>query len=174
MKPYQNIPRCTTEPFAVSVVFFFTGLSSMASSLLSIENSLPKTACQKRAAAEKKKCVGLRGCFVTSCNKDGTFPSKQCHMSTAYCHCEDENGVKIANTTHRDFESSVDCDAKRTQGAYDWNKKKAVLKWILLTFTMLVYFYTWNNFSEMIIIVSKMQRQQKLFNLLTNFSRLDK
>ena len=74
--------------------------------------SPPMTACQQRAAKERSECGGI-GCFITQCNDDGTFPSMQCHGSTGYCHCEDENGNKIAGTDHRPFILTIDCDSKR-------------------------------------------------------------
>ena len=70
------------------------------------------TACQQRAAKERSECGGI-GCFITQCNDDGTFPSMQCHSSSGYCHCEDEDGNKIAGTDHRPFILTIDCDAKR-------------------------------------------------------------
>ena len=85
------------------------------------------TACQQRAAKERSECGGI-GCFITQCNDDGTFPSLQCHSSSGYCHCEDENGTKIAGTDHRPFILTIDCDAKRgepiviTTCGHEWSQ----------------------------------------------------
>ena len=101
---------CNLFPFFAIAVLVFPTVAGLT----------PKTACQKRASSEKKKCAGLIGCFITSCNKDGTFPSKQCSSSSGYCHCEDENGTKILGTDHRPYSSAedVDCDSKRTEGEF--------------------------------------------------------
>ena len=75
---------------------------------------LALTPCQRRASAERLQCGRLRpGCFITSCNEDGTFPSKQCQASSGYCHCEDESGNLIPGTEHRRFEVDIDCDKRR-------------------------------------------------------------
>merc|ERR1712157_13503 len=37
----------------------------------------------------------MPGQFVPTCNKDGSYKAEQCHGSTGYCHCVDQNGVKI-------------------------------------------------------------------------------
>ena len=99
--------------FAKLLLFLSTASSAKQSSM---------AACQRRFAAEKKACAGRMGCFIRSCNKDGTFPSKQCHASSAYCHCEDDKGAAIANTAHKITDSPVDCDAKRAERKSHWKQ----------------------------------------------------
>ncbi|GFS33298.1 putative neurotoxin LTDF S-18, partial [Trichonephila inaurata madagascariensis] len=41
--------------------------------------------------------TGLVGNFIPTCNEDGTYARKQCHGSTGYCWCADENGNKISD-----------------------------------------------------------------------------
>ncbi|KAF8771975.1 Equistatin like protein [Argiope bruennichi] len=42
-----------------------------------------------------KSQKGLVGNFIPECNNSGTYAKKQCHASTGYCWCSDEDGNKI-------------------------------------------------------------------------------
>ncbi|KAI1284860.1 U24-ctenitoxin-Pn1a [Halotydeus destructor] len=49
----------------------------------------------------------LVGSMAPSCNRDGTYASRQCHGSTGLCWCADANGNQVGNST-RDA-ASLDC-----------------------------------------------------------------
>ena len=40
----------------------------------------------------------MPGAYVPQCNKDGSYKEEQCHGSTGYCWCVDENGKKREET----------------------------------------------------------------------------
>ncbi|KAF8771976.1 U24-ctenitoxin-Pn1a-like [Argiope bruennichi] len=44
-----------------------------------------------------KTRTGLVGNFIPTCNNSGTYARKQCHGSTGYCWCADENGNKVSD-----------------------------------------------------------------------------
>ena len=45
--------------------------------------SVPDTPCTRRRANETKACAGsLAGCFIVSCEADGSFTPRQCSGST--------------------------------------------------------------------------------------------
>ena len=43
----------------------------------------------------------LPGRFIPSCQPDGRYTQVQCHGSTGYCWCVDENGDKLVGTEVR-------------------------------------------------------------------------
>ena len=43
----------------------------------------------------------LLGAFMPQCNEDGTYKEVQCHGSTGYCWCVDEDGTKRQETEVR-------------------------------------------------------------------------
>ena len=43
----------------------------------------------------------LLGAFIPQCNEDGSYKEVQCHGSTGYCWCVDENGKKKEETEVR-------------------------------------------------------------------------
>merc|ERR1712130_954185 len=52
--------------------------------------------CKRLQAKQRKKCGKKVGCFITACNKNGTFKQKQCRGSTGYCWCVDAKGKKTS------------------------------------------------------------------------------
>ena len=52
--------------------------------------------------------------FVPQCEEDGSYNKTQCHASTGYCWCVDEQGTKLEETEIR-F-SIPDCD----KGIFIW------------------------------------------------------
>ncbi|XP_065056519.1 agrin-like isoform X1 [Rhopilema esculentum] len=53
-----------------------------------------KTKCQM----ERENSVPMPGAFVPQCEDDGSYKEIQCHGSTGYCWCVNENGVKLEGT----------------------------------------------------------------------------
>ena len=41
------------------------------------------------------------GTFVPKCKDNGDFEETQCHGSTGYCWCVDNDGKKLPGTSHR-------------------------------------------------------------------------
>ncbi|KAI0222387.1 Papilin [Lamellibrachia satsuma] len=56
---------------------------------------------------------GLMGAYVPQCTDDGKFRTLQCHGSTGYCWCVNEDGVEMENTRKSPSEGPVDCGAAR-------------------------------------------------------------
>ena len=51
------------------------------------------------------------GAFWPSCEADGRYSKEQCHDSTGYCWCvEQETGVEIDGTRASPWEAEVDCE----------------------------------------------------------------
>ncbi len=48
------------------------------------------------------------GRFIPQCELDGKYSKIQCHSSTGYCWCVDENGVKKENTEIRGNDPTCD------------------------------------------------------------------
>ena len=47
---------------------------------------------------ERDNAVPMPGAFVPQCEDDGSYKKIQCHGSTGYCWCVNENGVKLEGT----------------------------------------------------------------------------
>ena len=58
---------------------------------ITVAISVPDTLCTRRKANETARCAGLLGCFVVSCEADGSFSPEQCSGSTGI-----ESNVSIA------------------------------------------------------------------------------
>lgn len=41
--------------------------------------------------------TGMVGMFVAKCEADGSYSKRQCHGSTGYCHCVNEEGEQVGN-----------------------------------------------------------------------------
>ncbi|KAJ8041542.1 Cysteine-rich motor neuron 1 protein [Holothuria leucospilota] len=68
-----------------------------------------ETDCQRQARVEQEK--GLIGNYIPTCEENGDFTVEQCHGSTGYCWCVNENGVEVLNTKRGPTEERVDCSA---------------------------------------------------------------
>ncbi|XP_062512900.1 SCO-spondin-like [Corticium candelabrum] len=69
-----------------------------------------ETPCDQLRNNQTTTCHGLIGCFVTSCEPDGSFSSQQCHPSTGYCYCVDDSGNKLEGTDTAPYlVSTLDC-----------------------------------------------------------------
>ncbi|XP_062512708.1 von Willebrand factor-like [Corticium candelabrum] len=69
-----------------------------------------ETSCDQLRNNQTTTCRGLIGCFVTSCEPDGSFSSQQCHPSTGYCWCVDDSGNKLEGTDTAPYlVSTLDC-----------------------------------------------------------------
>ncbi|XP_062513326.1 von Willebrand factor-like isoform X2 [Corticium candelabrum] len=69
-----------------------------------------ETPCDQLRSNQTTTCNGLIGCFVTSCEPDGSFSSQQCHPSTGYCWCVDDSGNKLEGTDTAPYlVSMLDC-----------------------------------------------------------------
>ena len=66
------------------------------------------SACHKEvaSAANGPKLIGA---FVPKCEDDGSYKKIQCHGSTGYCWCVNDEGVKQAGTEKR---GRPDCGTK--------------------------------------------------------------
>ncbi|XP_067895206.1 uncharacterized protein nid2a isoform X2 [Heterodontus francisci] len=60
-------------------------------------NELPRTACEqlKERLQTALNLHGSHGFHVPQCDEEGNFRPLQCHGSTGYCWCVDENGQEI-------------------------------------------------------------------------------
>ncbi|XP_078090061.1 uncharacterized protein nid2a [Mustelus asterias] len=61
----------------------------------------PKTACEQhrdRLRAELNLREPLVGAYIPECDEEGNFRPVQCHGSTGYCWCVNENGQEISGT----------------------------------------------------------------------------
>ncbi|KAG8181836.1 hypothetical protein JTE90_003983 [Oedothorax gibbosus] len=47
---------------------------------------------------------GMVGNFVPTCNSNGTYAKKQCHGSTGYCWCADEEGTRVSEEVRGELE----------------------------------------------------------------------
>ncbi|XP_069773131.1 nidogen-2 isoform X2 [Narcine bancroftii] len=64
-------------------------------------NKLPKSVCEQyreRVEAEMSLRGPLVGLHVPQCDEEGNFRPMQCHSSTGYCWCVDENGRVVPGT----------------------------------------------------------------------------
>jgi len=50
------------------------------------------TTCEKKRRLDKSLCGEKVGCFITTCESDGSFAPRQCHGSTGFCWCVDTIG----------------------------------------------------------------------------------
>ena len=73
------------------------------------------TLCQQQRQDElnKAEIVGGRsiiplGTFMPTCKKNGEFKETQCHGSTGYCWCVDENGKRVQGIVPA--EEDLDCE----------------------------------------------------------------
>jgi hypothetical protein len=84
-----------------------------------IITSLPieLTACE----LQKAQSPALLGSYTPQCEKDGSYTPMQCHGSTGYCWCVDENGEEKDNTRKR---GAVNCTEITT--------KKGIRVWLSL------------------------------------------
>nr|UZF13197.1 saxiphilin [Rhinella marina] len=59
-------------------------------------------ASEKPCMKEQRKALSggqpLRGAFIPNCDEKGNYSPKQCHGSTGYCWCVDENGAEISGS----------------------------------------------------------------------------
>lgn len=81
-------------------------------STLSYELLTAKTDCQWKVEAENKRGNGksLLGAYVPQCKEDGSYEKKQCHGSTGYCWCVDEQtGKEITGTKKGPGQGEVEC-----------------------------------------------------------------
>jgi hypothetical protein len=72
-----------------------------------LPNCETKTPCQQQLL--DATTAGLLGAFVPSCESDGSYSPKQCHPSTGYCWCVDEDGNKIDGTESAPGKPTVNC-----------------------------------------------------------------
>ena len=49
---------------------------------ITVAISVPDTVCTRKRASETAQCAGRIGCFITSCEADGSFSEPQCSGST--------------------------------------------------------------------------------------------
>uniref|UniRef100_A0A482ZDD9 U35-Liphistoxin-Lm1a_1 n=1 Tax=Liphistius malayanus TaxID=1203467 RepID=A0A482ZDD9_9ARAC len=56
--------------------------------------SLDIKACKCHREKDDATAKGLIGNYIPQCEKDGTYSRIQCHGSTGYCWCVDEEGVQ--------------------------------------------------------------------------------
>ena len=96
----HSLTHVTRGPFVHFCSIYFSGL-------------LDKP-CLRRRAIVQATCRGMQCFAYSSCNPDGTFPSRQCNNDTMNCHCEFANGTEIAETGHqqRDADETY-CDVMR-------------------------------------------------------------
>jgi len=62
-------------------------------------SSEPKTACEQQHQKYVSKCADKAGCFIVTCEADGSFSPRQCHGSM--CWCVDDQGEKMVDTVSR-------------------------------------------------------------------------
>ena len=55
-----------------------------------------QTSCQKELAKAGK--LPLVGRYIPQCKEDGSWHEVQCHGSTGYCWCVDQEGKKLLGT----------------------------------------------------------------------------
>ncbi|XP_072015536.1 uncharacterized protein [Amphiura filiformis] len=70
------------------------------------------TKCQK-AVLEASAGQALIGSYVPQCTKTGEYETMQCHGSTGYCWCVDENGEEIQGTKAGRGNPQPNCDVSK-------------------------------------------------------------
>lgn len=76
-----------------------------------IRTSLPieLTACE----LQKAQSPALLGSYTPQCEKDGSYTPMQCHGSTGYCWCVDQNGQEKDNTRKRGAVNCTEISTKK-------------------------------------------------------------
>ncbi|XP_040283641.1 uncharacterized protein LOC120997603 isoform X5 [Bufo bufo] len=71
------------------------------------------TESQKPCMKERRKVLSggqpLPGAFIPDCDEEGNYNPKQCHGSTGYCWCVDENGAEISGSRMPTGQSDPTC-----------------------------------------------------------------
>ena len=67
--------------------------------------------CEK-ALLEATANKGLIGSYIPQCTESGDYEAMQCHASTGYCWCVDENGEEIKGTKSGRGDGSPNCGGK--------------------------------------------------------------
>ena len=52
----------------------------------------------------------LMGAYVPQCTDDGKYQKRQCHGSTGYCWCVNEDGAEVEGTRKGPSDGKVDCE----------------------------------------------------------------
>merc|ERR1712168_250523 len=58
---------------------------------------------------EKETHESLIGVYVPQCESNGDYSPMQCHVSTGYCWCVDDNGVQIGGLAVQPWIESLNC-----------------------------------------------------------------
>jgi len=69
----------------------------------------PNCAAQPTCAQQLANTKPSPGIFTPTCKPDGSFEDKQCHGSSGFCWCVDENGKEIDGTKKGPGEGEVKC-----------------------------------------------------------------
>ena len=62
---------------------------------------LDSSECEKQLIAANPYAIGMAGGFTPSCERDGHFSPVQCHGSTGYCWCVEQDGTEIPGSRIR-------------------------------------------------------------------------
>ncbi|XP_072015538.1 uncharacterized protein [Amphiura filiformis] len=121
--PEEKCVLTTLKGFAATTIFQPEVPSKDKSFLTTLLNELEEefekeggklTKCNK-ALLEASAGKALIGSYVPQCTKAGEYETMQCHGSTGYCWCVDENGEEIQRTKAGPGSAQPNCEGKSTK-----------------------------------------------------------
>ncbi|XP_070578826.1 papilin-like isoform X2 [Ptychodera flava] len=69
--------------------------------------------CEQKRQQYLDESHGLTGRYIPKCKPDGSYEVMQCHKSSGYCWCVDENGIEIDNTRKPPGTTRPNCEGHK-------------------------------------------------------------
>ncbi|XP_044148301.1 saxiphilin-like isoform X11 [Bufo gargarizans] len=99
----ENIYKASLNPFDLKPIMTETYPSQK-------EIKVNQGPCQKERQRQRERGRPLLGAFEPKCDEKGNYQPKQCHGSTGYCWCVNEEGKTIDGTKTPPGQKSVTCE----------------------------------------------------------------
>uniref|UniRef100_A0A4Q8K4T8 U61-Liphistoxin-Lth1a_1 n=2 Tax=Liphistius TaxID=62150 RepID=A0A4Q8K4T8_9ARAC len=99
--PLRMIPECDEDGNYLSLQCYEHSKACMCvrpDGSAIVEPDFKVRACDCILASDKAYVPYVVGNYVPQCERDGTYSRTQCHGSTGYCWCVDENGVRLSES----------------------------------------------------------------------------